>query len=184
MTKLILVRTGKTDWNKINRIQGTCDIPLNEEGKSDAESLSHALSDKKIDAVYSSCLSRSSETASIIVKKQNVKVKKVKELNELNQGVWQGLCIDDVKKRYIKQYSLWKQSPISSKPPEGESMHEAYARTVKALKKIIKKHPNDTVCIVSHEIILALAITYLKKLDLASIWNTAPKIAAWQEIEA
>ncbi|MDD5440181.1 MAG: phosphoglycerate mutase family protein, partial [Candidatus Omnitrophica bacterium] len=44
MTRLILVRCGITDWNKVKRIQGAIDIPLNDEGKVRAVKLGEELS--------------------------------------------------------------------------------------------------------------------------------------------
>ena len=34
---LYIIRHGKTDWNKLKKIQGRSDIPLNEEGRKMAE---------------------------------------------------------------------------------------------------------------------------------------------------
>ena len=183
MAKLILVRHGKTDWNGINRIQGSCDVPLNEEGKADAKRIASELSTIKIDAVYSSSLSRSCETAQMIASKQKLKPKKLKELNELYQGVWQGLCVKDIKKRYKKQYTLWKQSPILAKPPQGESVKEAYDRVVNVVQKITEKHLENTICIVSHEIVISLLKCHFKNEDIANIWKVAPKIGSWEIVD-
>lgn len=69
-----LVRHGKTDWNKDGRIQGQTDIPLNQEGISQAISLAERLSgEARIwDAVISSDLQRASATAKIIAERLNI----------------------------------------------------------------------------------------------------------------
>ena len=41
--RVILVRHGETDWNKQGRFQGQIDIPLNKNGKSQAEAASEFL---------------------------------------------------------------------------------------------------------------------------------------------
>ncbi|NQT22396.1 MAG: histidine phosphatase family protein [Candidatus Omnitrophica bacterium] len=183
MTTLILVRHGKTDWNKSNRIQGTTDIPLNEEGRHDAMRIADELTEFKIKAVYSSCLLRSSETAKIIAEKHKLSPKKMKDLNELHQGLWQGLCVSDVKKRYKKQFSTWKSSPILAKPPKGESMKDAYKRTIIVTKKILGKYKGKVVCLVTHEIIISLIKCYLIKGDPTDIWSMVPTIGSWELIE-
>ena len=183
MHRLILVLHGRTDWDKVNRIQGSVDVPLSEEGKTDAERIASDLAKVRIDAIYSSLLSRSYETAKTIAKNHNLKPKKIKELNEVNQGVWQGLCIGDIKKRYKKQYNLWKSSPILAKPPQGESMKEAYDRVVNTVHKILEKHSGSTVCIVSHEIVISLIKCHFKNENLENIWNMVPKNGSWELIE-
>jgi len=183
MNTLILVRNGETDWNKVNRIQGTVDIPLNGQGKIDAAKIADDLSKIKIDAIYSSELSRSYETAEIIGEGHNLKPQKIKELNEFNQGLWQGLCLDDIKKRYKKQYAVWKSSPFSSKPPKGESMKEAYDKVVKFVEKLLEKHKDNIICIVSHEIVIALIKYHFKKDCEKNIWDITPKPGAWEIVE-
>ena len=65
--KLYLVRHGETDWNKVKRIQGQVDIPLNQFGKRLAEETAEGLRDIPFDLCISSPLSRAHETARIIL---------------------------------------------------------------------------------------------------------------------
>lgn len=182
MTQLVLVRHGQTDWNKTGRIQGGLDIPLNESGQMEAEELAKQLSKINIDAIYSSDLSRSWETAKKIAGYHKVGVKKTKELNELNQGLWQGLLISEVKKRYKKQFNLWNSDPRSIRPPKGETIEEAYKRVTSAIEKIINKHKGQSVCIVSHEIMNTLLKCYLNDLDIEKIWRNLYKQGSWEVI--
>ena len=112
-----------------------------------------------------------------------LKTKKVDELNDLNYGVWQGLSIKSIKTRYKKQYSAWKSSPESCRPPKGESLREAYDRTISAMHKIVDKHKEDRVCVVSHDVTISLIQCYLKNVDLQNIWEFAPEKAWWQVFE-
>ena len=61
--KLYLVRHGETDWNKVKKIQGQVDIPLNQFGKHLAEETAEGLRDIPFDLCISSPLSRAHETA-------------------------------------------------------------------------------------------------------------------------
>jgi broad specificity phosphatase PhoE len=183
MTRLILVRHGKTDWNAINRIQGGVDVPLNAEGLQQARGVAAQLSGEKIDAIFSSELSRSFATAEEIARSYKIKVKRFKELNELNQGLWQGLLVTEVKKRYKRQYNLWKADPTLVQPPKGENIKDVYDRVINLMQRLIDKFPVKTVCIVSHEIIIGLIKCHLRDVDLKNIWDFTLKPASWEIID-
>lgn len=183
MTRIILVRHGQTDWSNINRIQGEVDIPLNGQGLKEARNIGSKLSSEKIGAVFSSRLSRSYVTAEEIARHHKLKVRRLKELNELNQGLWQGLLLTEVKKRYKRQYKLWRQDPTLVQPPKGESIKDAYDRVITLVQKLIVKYSNNTICVVSHEIITSLIKCHFKGLDLKQLWDPALKKATQEIIE-
>ncbi|MCQ9206406.1 MAG: histidine phosphatase family protein [Omnitrophica bacterium] len=183
MTKLILVRHGGTDWERKKRIRGAVDIPLDNEGTIEAQKISGELAKTKIDAIYSSCASCSFSTASEIAKSRNLKVKKIRELKELDLGLWQGLCVTDVKKRYRKQYAAWRNSPTSVQPPKGESAKDAFDRTISALHKIVDRHKDGNVCVVSGSMTLSIMKCYLKNVNIETIWKSLPEQTWWEKLE-
>ena len=78
MTKLILIRHGRTLWNSSGKFQGQSDIELSQEGVSQAEKLAENFPVTHIDRVYSSNLKRAYITGEIIAKKFNVPIIKDK----------------------------------------------------------------------------------------------------------
>jgi phosphoserine phosphatase len=182
MTKLILVRHGQTDWTKVDRVQGTLDIPLNSDGRRTSDSIAEELAGEKIAAVLSSRLSRSSETAERIALKHKLKVSKIKELDEINQGAWEGLLLDDIKKRWKKRFALWKSSPFSITPPKGEGIKDAYDRALSCVHKLIDKYSGETICVVSHGIIITLLKCHFRNLDPDQFWQHVPKPGCWESI--
>lgn len=68
MTKLILIRHGRTLWNSSGKFQGQSDIELSQEGISQAEKLAENFPVTHIDKVYSSNLKRAYITGEIIAK--------------------------------------------------------------------------------------------------------------------
>jgi broad specificity phosphatase PhoE len=68
MTQLCLVRHGQTDWNLEGRYQGQSDVSLNENGHTQAKSLTEQLKGQTFAAIYSSDLMRARETADYIAK--------------------------------------------------------------------------------------------------------------------
>ncbi len=70
--RILLVRHGETNWNKEGRFQGQIDIPLNENGKLQAEKAAKFLKHIPIDKAFSSSMSRPTETARIILENHKV----------------------------------------------------------------------------------------------------------------
>lgn len=69
MKHIYLVRHGKTFINRYNKMQGWCDTPLTDEGKTGAEKAGKALHEIPLDIALSSNTLRASETAQIIMGK-------------------------------------------------------------------------------------------------------------------
>ncbi len=61
--RIILIRHGETEWNRLHRFQGRSDVPLNPKGINQARALALALKNEIITTIYSSPLKRAFETA-------------------------------------------------------------------------------------------------------------------------
>ena len=64
--EIVLARHGETDWNLSGRLMGRRDVPLNENGRKQAETLRDKLVEMDFDCCYSSPLVRARETAEIV----------------------------------------------------------------------------------------------------------------------
>jgi broad specificity phosphatase PhoE len=87
MVKIILVRHGETDWNRKEVFRGRIDVGLNRNGREQAKALAEATRTFRIDAVYSSPLSRSMETANITAEAHHLDVTIFATLDKL-QPAW------------------------------------------------------------------------------------------------
>ena len=63
ITRFCFVRHGETDWNVQRRLQGHIDTPLNQTGLAQAEATAKGLQGHAFDALYSSDLIRTLQTA-------------------------------------------------------------------------------------------------------------------------
>ena len=110
MNKLILIRAGKTIWQEgqptadESRLQGTVSLPLTEVGKKCLQKAAEILEREEIDAIYSSGNESSGPAAQYLARLCRLKTKKAPGLRELNFGLWQGLLIGEIKKRYGRAY--------------------------------------------------------------------------------
>jgi alpha-ribazole phosphatase len=144
---VILLRHGATDWNNMKLAQGHADIPLNDEGWSHAFHAARDLYGLNIDAVYASDLQRARDTAHPIASTHGLEVELDPELREIDQGDWEGLHVEEIKKTWPE---IWGPARHYSARPGGESPQHVRERALGAVRRIVDAHPDGTVVIVSH----------------------------------
>ncbi len=171
MLRLVLIRPGSTDYDAQQRIQGSLDIPLNEQGSTETAQIVEQLRDKGMEAVYSPVSQPSLATAQIIAKALDVKLKKIERLDNLHQGLWQGMLVEDVRHKQPKVYRQWQEQPENVCPPEGEMLAAADERVGTALNKLLKRHKEDTIGLVLPEPLLSLARRFLTHGELGDLWK-------------
>ncbi|MGH2729502.1 MAG: histidine phosphatase family protein, partial [Actinomycetota bacterium] len=147
MTKIILVRHGATEWNHTKRAQGQADIELNEAGHRQAISIAQELAHLEVDAVYASDLKRSLDTAERIAEAHGLRVVTDPAFREIDQGEWEGLTVDEIKKRWP---DLWGPARHYNARPGGESPQEVRRRALDGVMRVVEAHADSTVVIVSH----------------------------------
>ncbi len=99
-TRLYLVRHGATRLSAENRFAGDVGVELSDEGKWQAARLGERLREEGITALYSSPLSRTMETARIIVGSSPVPIETRDGLREISHGRWEGLTRAEVETRF------------------------------------------------------------------------------------
>src|SRR5687767_9897807 len=92
-TLLCLVRHGESAWNLEGRVQGQQDPPLSELGLRQAEAVARDLAAERWHALYSSDLSRATQTAAAIARHTGLPVTLDPDLRERGQGALEGLLL-------------------------------------------------------------------------------------------
>lgn len=159
MTEMWLVRHGQTDWNLANIFQGQSDIPLNETGIKQAQSLALKLAGTPFDAIYSSDLSRARQTAEIIAEQIRLPVTIDPRLREIRQGIWEGLSVDEVKQKFAPDFSRDSEYLTTPRAPGAETLSQVITRMIEIANEIHDKHNGQRVLLSSHG--LAVAVLYL-----------------------
>ncbi len=95
--KLVLVRHGETEWNKLGRFQGQRDIALNDRGIAQAKETAQAVVQWQHSAVYSSPLDRTMQVAQEISRLSGKTVKQVPGLQELSLGDLEGVTGEEMR---------------------------------------------------------------------------------------
>jgi len=160
MTRLILIRHGESTWNPLGIYQGQIDTPLSERGRRQMMATAARLREIAIDAkvIYTSPLRRASESASIIARELNIPALQDSRLQEIHHGHWQGLRIDEVRKRWGKLWDAWRMSPTTVQMPGGEHFRDVQRRVMEAVRDITHTWPTSTIIIVAHDLTLKVII--------------------------
>jgi broad specificity phosphatase PhoE len=163
-TRILLIRHGGTPMTSEDRFTGAADIELSADGRAEVEALSRRLAKTKIDAIYSSDLRRTIETATTVGAPHDLKPIARPELREVNHGRWEGQVHKIVEQ--TEEYKIWNADPLVVKAPGGESGLDVLQRALPALRQIIIDHTGQTVAVVSHKATNRLLIGTVLGIDL------------------
>lgn len=143
MTRIGFIRHGCTDWNQQRRAQGHTDIPLCEEGYDQAEKVAVRLANEAWDAIYSSDLQRTRQTATVIADKMHgIEIHTDPRLRERYGGQMEGTTEDERVEKWGKR---WRERDLGM-----ETAEEISKRGMACLEEIIAEHPDENILIVSH----------------------------------
>jgi probable phosphoglycerate mutase len=174
--RLLLVRHGETEWNRMSRFQGIKDIPLNENGKLQGQKAANFLKDIQIDFAVSSHLQRPKETGEIILQYHpGINLLTKKDLEEISHGLWEGKLESEIEAEYPGLLAQWKAKPETVQMPEGENLTQVWDRAIKCWLEIIQENIEDgklrTGLVTAHDAINKVIICYLLGLEAANFWN-------------
>ncbi len=183
MARIVLVCPGQTEFAEQGRIAGTLDLPLSEAGNEQVSHTAAELRDRGIELVFTSPGLASVETAERIAFELGVKVKKLDKLKNIDQGLWQGKLIEDVRQKQPKVYRQWQENPETVCPPEGEPVTAARARVEAVVSKILKRK-NAVVALVAPEPLASLIRNFVDQSEIGDLWKAEACHACWQMIES
>jgi broad specificity phosphatase PhoE len=179
MVNILLVRHAFSITNKAGCFTGRLDVPLDDIGRSQAILLSEYLrSNYKIDAIYSSDLSRVIDTVKPLSDFLGININLDPLLRETNIGRWQGKTVSEIACVEPELVEEMKKEPYYFRFPEGECESEVYQRAIASLSKIVSENEGKTVVIATHGgIIRSLLRKFLNvppdKTDLIPLVNNA-----------
>ncbi len=129
MKKIVLVRHGESEWNKLNRFTGWTDVALSENGIAEAQKAGKLLKNESytFDIAYTSILKRAIKTLWLIQEEMDlmwIPTSKRWQLNEKHYGKLQGLNKAETAKKYgDEQVLLWRRG-FDVQPPAFESSYK------------------------------------------------------------
>ncbi|HVX65749.1 MAG TPA: MSMEG_4193 family putative phosphomutase [Bryobacteraceae bacterium] len=159
-TTVLVIRHGYNDWVGRTLAGWTPGVHLNARGREQAEQLCRRLSGVPIQAIYSSPLERTRETAGPLSRQLGLEVRVCDALGELRLGEWTGRKLCD-----LENDPLWRRfntQRSTTRIPGGEHTLEVQTRMAEAFEGIRRSHPNAVVAVFSHgDPIRAILLHYL-----------------------
>ena len=120
--KLVLLRHGESEWNKLNLFTGWTDVDLSDKGREEARQAGVILKKEgyDFDICYTSFLKRAIHTLNAVLDEMDrawLPVVKSWKLNERHYGALQGLNKAETAEKYGEdQVKIWRRS-FDIKPP-------------------------------------------------------------------
>ncbi|MBI3467796.1 MAG: histidine phosphatase family protein [Planctomycetes bacterium] len=182
MVQIVLARPGSTDFDQQGRIQGTLDIPLNEQGSHEVANLIRDFQNLGIETVYCSDAEPAVQTATAVATALDVKLKRLENMQNLDQGLWQGMLVDEVRRRQPRVFRQWQEQPECVCPPQGEMLGDARERIQQTLKKLLRKHKEGIIALVVPEPLTSLVKAWLLQCQVGELWKPRDSAPQWELI--
>jgi phosphoserine phosphatase len=173
-TRVILVRHGQSTYNAEKRYQGSSDDSvLTPCGQQQAAQVGQLFGPIDLQAIYSSPLQRTAQTAEAILKQlinpgwpqQNLTIQLRPELREIDIPGWEGLPFTQVQTELASDYQHWIDNPktfqmaatnevtsgtIATLAPRTFPVQDLYHRADQFWRTTLPKHQGQTILIISH----------------------------------
>lgn len=137
---------------------GGPDLGLTENGRAQAMALAERLAGERVAAVFTSTLGRAEQTGQIIADQLGVAAQELPGVQEYNIGDLVGsqdqAAVDSV-------FESWVAGDLAAAYPNGESGADLVARFGTALEEVADSYRGETVVVVSHGGVMAVAIPRL-----------------------
>lgn len=139
MTTICLIRHGETDWNALGKLQGQTDVPLNANGRKQADDCGQFLKEYDWEILISSPLKRAKETAEIINRHLHLPFTIMPEFAERSFGEAEGMTPEE------------REKTFPSKAYPGQETEEALRKRLMDGLDYIQKQFNDKkILLVTH----------------------------------
>ena len=168
-------RHGRTQWNLERRFQGQTDVPLDEDGRAQAERSARLLAALEPDLIVSSDLQRAADTAQELARIAGLPVSYEPGLRETYGGRWQGLTIEEIDERYPHEVAAWRRGE-QIRRGGGELEAEVADRMVEVIERRLDDLPDKdgTLVVVTHGGAARVAIGRLLGLGPSTWWVLGP----------
>jgi alpha-ribazole phosphatase len=170
-TRIYLIRHGQVTGFDQPRYNGQTDVALTDYGVEQYHLIKKRLADSKISACYTSDLSRCSIGAGIICQELGIEPLALRELRELNIGVWEGLTWQEIRSAWPDGWRARLADLVNYRVPEGENLLDVEARVRPVINDVVGRHIGQEVLVVAHGGVNRIVLLNAIGAPLAGMFN-------------
>lgn len=171
---LYIMRHGKTEWNKKQKLQGRTNVPLSDEGRSMAKAAKEETDKINIDICFTSPLERARETAEIVLEDRDIPVITDDRLMEMSFGEYEGM--ENYFSNQDSPISALFHDPGSYKESAGgaETFEELFQRTGEFLSEQVypRLKEGKDILIVGHGAMNSAITCQIKDMPIEQFWSS------------
>lgn len=143
---------------------------MNEAGRARCTEWAGGLAALGPPRIFHSSDDLATETAKLLARALGASTRKLRELDEIDLGLWAGLTEAQLRSRFRNAYHQLTESPLTVVPPEGEPIADAVERIGRALNKRIMQNSLPAAAFVLRPMAMAAARCHLENRPLSELW--------------
>ena len=141
------------------------------------------LRNSRLQAVYTSNLSRAAKSADIIAAPYGLGPIETPDLRERGFGIWEGMTFTEIKEKYPAEFEAWANNPLRYSPIGGESTIEVKDRIIPPLTRILESHKGENIAVVAHGGVNRIILCHFLGIPLENIFRIEQDCAGVNIIE-
>lgn len=173
MTTIYLIRHAEAEGNLYRRIHGWYDSLVTENGRRQISALTERFRDIPVDAVYSSDLFRTMNTARAVYVPKGLELRTDPGLRELKLGDWEDLPWGAARHFQRSELERFNATDPTWQAPNGESFHQLGERMERTVRAVAARHPGQTVALFSHGMAIRQFLARVKNIPPEQ-WHCVP----------
>jgi alpha-ribazole phosphatase/probable phosphoglycerate mutase len=202
MTRVYLLRHGKTVGGHERRYKGRLDVPLSDEGVRQIEKAAAFIQrhtgrtsappglqngrgseNSAVEIVYCSKLLRAIKSAETLSRPLGLVPVSIERLGERDFGRWEGMTFDEIGAAYPGEFDAWAKDPLRFSPVGGESTQAVFDRVMPVFTELVEKHKDRTLAVVAHGGVNRVILCGVLGIPLENVFRIEQDFAAVNVIE-
>ena len=155
MTNIYIIRHGEAEGNIYRRLHGQYNSKLTPNGLRQVKALEARFADVAVDAVYSSDLCRTCQTARAIYVPKGLPLHRDPRFREVQVGQWENRTFGELERTEPEALANFIRNPEDWIAPGAETYEEYAGRFAEGLREAAEANPGKTIAVFSHGCVIS-----------------------------